>query len=248
MKKLYNKSELAFSLVWIGAYCVLMSVADSISVNIGTEKIVTLPVSVLLSVALIIFIKSNGLFKKFGFCKSQVSAKSMLYYIPVLLMLTVNLWSGISIKQSVTEAVLYILTMLCVGFLEAVIFRGLLFNAMARDNIKAAVIVSSLTFGIGHIVNLINGSGASVFENLLQVLYACAAGFMFVMIYYTSESLIVCILSHGVFNALSIFADEALLTSQDRIISALFLVAVCGLYGLYLLFILKNKDCLKTVD
>ena len=185
MRSLYQKSELAFSLVWIGAYCVLMSVADSISVNIGTEKIVTLPVSVLLSVALIIFIKSNGLFKKFGFCKSQVSAKSMLYYIPVLLMLTVNLWSGISIKQSVTEAVLYILTMLCVGFLEEVIFRGLLFNAMARDNIKAAVIVSSLTFGIGHIVNLINGSGASVFENLLQVLYACAAGFMFVMIYYT---------------------------------------------------------------
>ena len=248
MRSLYQESELAFSLVWIGAYCVLMSVADSISVNIGTEKIVTLPVSVLLSVALIIFIKSNGLFKKFGFCKSQVSAKSMLYYIPVLLMLTVNLWSGISIKQSVTEAVLYILTMLCVGFLEEVIFRGLLFNAMAKDNIKAAVIVSSLTFGIGHIVNLINGSGASVFENLLQVLYACAAGFMFVMIYYTSESLIVCILSHGVFNALSIFADEALLTSQDRIISALFLVAVCGLYGLYLLFILKNKDCLKTVD
>lgn len=248
MRSLYQKSELAFSLVWIGAYCVLMSVADSISVNIGTEKIVTLPVSVLLSVALIIFIKSNGLFIKFGFCKSQVSAKSMLYYIPVLLMLTVNLWSGISIKHSVTEAVLYILTMLCVGFLEEVIFRGLLFNAMARDNIKAAVIVSSLTFGIGHIVNLINGSGASVFENLLQVLYACAAGFMFVMIYYTSESLIVCILSHGVFNALSIFADEALLTSQDRIISALFLVAVCGLYGLYLLFILKNKDCLKTVD
>ena len=248
MRNLYQKSELAFSLEWIGAYCVLMSVADSISVNIGTEKIVTLPVSVLLSVALIIFIKSNGLFKKFGFCKSQVSAKSMLYYIPVLLMLTVNLWSGISIKQSVTEAVLYILTMLCVGFLEEVIFRGLLFNAMARDNIKAAVIVSSLTFGIGHIVNLINGSGASVFENLLQVLYACAAGFMFVMIYYTSESLSVCILSHGVFNALSIFADEALLTSQDRIISALFLVAVCGLYGLYLLFILKNKDCLKTVD
>ena len=49
--------------------------------------------------------------------------------------------------------------MLCVGFWEEVIFRGLLFQAIAKDNIKSAVIISCVTFGIGHIINLFNGSG-----------------------------------------------------------------------------------------
>lgn len=38
--------------------------------------------------------------------------------------------------------------MLCVGFLEEVIFRGLLFTAIAKDTIKTAVVLSSVTFGI----------------------------------------------------------------------------------------------------
>ena len=49
-------------------------------------------------------------------------------------------------------------SMLFVGVLEEVIFRGLLFLAMAKDSMKAAVIVSSVTFGMGHIVNLLSGA------------------------------------------------------------------------------------------
>ena len=37
--------------------------------------------------------------------------------------------------------------MLCVGFLEEVIFRGLLFKAIARGNIRSAVIISINTIG-----------------------------------------------------------------------------------------------------
>ena len=38
MRKLYDKSELAFALVWIGIYCVGMSVFDEISRSIGVES------------------------------------------------------------------------------------------------------------------------------------------------------------------------------------------------------------------
>ena len=38
MKALYNKSELAFALVWIGIYCVGMSIFDEISRSIGVER------------------------------------------------------------------------------------------------------------------------------------------------------------------------------------------------------------------
>lgn len=235
MKKLYIRSEIGFALLWIGAYCVLMSVGDSLSMSLGVEKSVTLLVAVLLSVVLFIFIRKNGLSEKFGLCKSELPASGVLFYVPLLLLLTVNFWHGFVMNLSLKETVLYILTMLFVGFLEEVIFRGLLFSAMKKDSLKAAVIVSSLTFGMGHIINLFNGSGAELFENLLQVVYATAAGFMLLMLYLKTKSLLVPIAFHGIFNALSVFSDEGALTEKDRIISCCFLVAVSGLYGVYLM-------------
>lgn len=234
MKKLYEKSEIWFAVAWIIAYCVLLSVGDNISASLGVINVATFPIALLLSVVLFLFLKSNGLLECYGLCKSKVPAAKMLFYIPVLVMLTANLWHGVGIYVSPSEAVCYVLTMLCVGFLEEVIFRGLLFNAMRKDGVKSAIIVSSLTFGIGHIVNLFNGSGAELLPNLLQVVYATAAGFMFVMIYYKTESLIVCIVAHGVFNSLSVFVNEAAVTDVMRILSCVFLIVICGGYGAYI--------------
>ena len=241
MKKLYEKSEIWFAVAWIIAYCVLLSVGDNISVSLGVINVATFPIALLLSVVLFLFLKSNGLLERYGLCKSKVPAAKMLFYIPVLVMLTANLWHGFGIYVSPLEAVCYALTMLCVGFLEEVIFRGLLFNAMRKDGVKSAIIVSSLTFGIGHIVNLFNGSGAELLPNLLQVVYATAAGFMFVMIYYKTESLIVCIVAHGVFNALSVFVNEAAVTDMMRILSCVFLIVVCGGYGAYIARGVRNE-------
>ena len=64
--------------------------------------------------------------------------------------------------------------MLCVGFLEETIFRGLPFTAIAKDNIKSAAIISSVTFGIGHIINLFNGSGMDLVNNLCRIVFAVA--------------------------------------------------------------------------
>ena len=243
MKKLYEKSRLAFSIIWIVAYCILMSMGDSLSESVGISKSVTLPIALTMSAILIIFIKRNRLDNEYGLCKSNVPAEKMLFYLPLAILMSANLIYGFKLNLSPTETVLYILTMLCVGFLEEVIFRGLLFKAMAENGIKSAIIVSSITFGMGHIINLINGSGAELLPNILQVIYATAAGFMFVMIFYKSGSLIPCIIGHGIFNALSVFADESALSLNQRIISCIFLVVVSGGYGAYIA--LKVKDINK---
>ena len=234
MKRLYEKSEIWFAVAWIIAYCILLSLGDNISAELGVINVATLPIALVLSFVLYLFMKRNNLFETYGLCKSKVPASKMLFYIPVLVMLTANLWYGIGIYVSPVEAIYYVLTMFCVGFLEEVIFRGLLFNAMRKDGVKSAILVSSLTFGMGHIINLFNGSGAELLSNLLQVVYATAAGFMFVMIYYKTESLIVCIVAHGVFNALSVFVNEAKVTDTMQILSCVFLSVVCGGYGAYL--------------
>lgn len=45
--------------------------------------------------------------------------------------------------------------MINIGFLEEIIFRGILYKSIEKDNKKLAIIISSVTFGIGHIVNLL---------------------------------------------------------------------------------------------
>ncbi|MBR3875359.1 MAG: CPBP family intramembrane metalloprotease [Clostridia bacterium] len=243
LKNLYDKSKIWFAVAWIVAYCVLLSVGDALSALIGIEKSVTLTIGVLLSTILLLFLNKNGLFADYGLCAPKSSAKSMLYYIPIIVMLTANLWYGVTLNYGALETAFYILAMLCVGFLEEVIFRGLLFEAMRKDSVKAAIIVSSVTFGIGHIINLINGSGADLLPNLLQVVYATAAGFMFVMMYYKSKSLLVCIAAHGLFNALSAFANEASASNEMRILTATLLTVITGSYALYLALSMK-----KTTD
>ncbi len=242
LKKLYEKSELWFALAWIIGYVVLASTGDNISADLGIDKVVTLPILIAMSGVLYFFVSKNGLTEKYGLCRPKLPAAKMLYYIPLLLLLTANLWYGVALNQSPLETVLYILAMFCVGFLEELIFRGLLFQAMAKGGEKTAIIVSSVTFGIGHIVNLVNGSGAELLPNLLQVMYAVAIGFAFVMIYCRTRSLMPCIIVHSVFNGLSAFANEAVMTPRRQIISGILLAVIAGGYALYLVFAWQEEN------
>ena len=74
--------------MWIAVYCVLMLLGDVLSGLVGVGKSVTLLVGLMLSVTLIFFLKRWGLFEKYGLCKAKAKAKSMLFYIPVLITLT----------------------------------------------------------------------------------------------------------------------------------------------------------------
>lgn len=242
LKKVYERSQLVFALAWIIAYVILASTGDQVSEALGISKIVTLPILVAMSGVLYFFVSKNGLAEKYGLCSPKLPAGKLLYYIPLLVLLTANLWYGMAMNQSPLETVLYILSMFCVGFLEEMIFRGLLFQAMAKDGVKSAIIVSGITFGIGHIVNLINGSGAELLPNLLQVMYAVAVGFAFVMIYCRTKSLMPCIVTHSVFNGLSAFSNEAVMTPGRQILSGVLLAVIAGGYALYLALAVKEEQ------
>ncbi len=233
MTKLYEKNKLTFALLWIGAYVVLASLADSLSDTIGITKIVTVPLLAVLSGVLYFWISRRGLKGEFGLCALQGEPRDYLWFAPLILLLTVNLWHGVQMNYGLGETVLYILSMLLVGFLEELIFRGLLFKAMYPNGIKSAFVVSSLTFGMGHIVNLLNG--AEFLPTLLQVCYAAAIGFLFILLFHKGKSLWPCILTHGVFNALSVFSVEP--DTQGRILTA---VALCILPTAYALWLMKG--------
>ena len=208
MKKFYDKSELGFALVWIAIYCVGMSVFDEISRSIGVESSAAAVFAVAVSLFLYFWLKKQGKLEHFGLCKPKASAKAFLFYIPLIVITSKNLWGGVAMHYDAVGTVCFIVKMICVGFLEELIFRGFLFKAMSRNSIKWAVVVSSLTFGLGHIINLINGSGMGVAENLVQIFFAVLIGFLYVIIFWRGGSLWPCVISHGVFNSLSAFSAE----------------------------------------
>ena len=132
--------------------------------------------------------------------------------------------------------------MCCVGFLEEVIFRGLLFRAMEKDNLKTAIIVSALTFGLGHVVNLFNGSWQVIQSTIVQVVFAVLVGFVLVLIFYHGKSLVPCIVFHSANNALRVFSAEGSLSPQaEMILNLLIIVVVLGGYLLYLIKAFSKK-------
>lgn len=239
MYRLYKKNELSFSLVWIIAYVVLFSLADSISASLGTLKIITAPVCIIFTLLILGFIKKHNLWEKYGLCSFKGDFKKYLYFIPLILIISVNLWNGIKLNASIAETALFILSMACVGVIEEVIFRGFLFKAMCKDNIKFAVFISSITFGMGHIVNLLNGK--DLIPTLLQICYATAIGFLFTIIFCKGKSLLPCIITHGGVNSLSVFAVNNSSLTCDVITAAI----LCVVPIVYALWILRKTKTLE---
>lgn len=245
MLKFYQKSEIWFAVFWIIVYVVGTGLADGISTAIGVASSVTAAFHLIMTAILLIWIFKNNLQKKYGLCKSEIKTKYLLFYLPLFVLVSINFWFGINIKLSVIEVVLYIVSMLCVGFLEEIIFRGFLFKAMEKDSLKRAIIVSSITFGIGHIVNLLSNMGTNIVSNLCQVVYAIAVGFLFVIIFYKGKSLLPCIFAHGLFNAFAVFSNGAVITGTTEIIVSLVIVALAVIYSLIIIF-LSPKETEKN--
>ena len=226
MKKFYEKYELLFCMLLIITYIVV----NSMCINLfGMTDYRTSFTNILLSILIIIFIIKNKLGNYFGLTTFP-NAKKYLYFIPLLLIISVNLWNGINIENTPSEIIFYIISMVGVGFLEEIIFRGFLFKMMEKDNLNTAIIVSSVTFGIGHIINLLNG--AEILPTLMQIMYATAGGYLFVTLFYKSKSLWQCIITHILVNSLSIFNGNENVISIW--IAPVFLTIVSVLYAMYI--------------
>ena len=240
MTKLYKKSEITFAILWIVAYVVLSSLGDALSASVGITKSVTAAVHLAMALVLFFWIRKNGLGEKYGFCKSRYPAKRFLFYLPLAVIASASLWNGISPRFGLTETLLYVLSMCCVGFLEEVIFRGLLFRAMEKDNVKTAIVVSALTFGLGHIVNLFNGRDLAA--TAFQIGFAIMVGFVLVLIFYRGGSLIPCIVFHAVNNSLGAFEAEGSLDPKLQMaLNAALTIVVLGGYLLYLVRAFPKK-------
>ena len=204
MRKLYEKREILFAVLWILAYCLVMG---TIRGNYGFGSIWMLLALIAFTAGITIFVKSNHLEEKYGLAGWPANSKACLYFIPMWILATGNLWDGFAPEYQGMTLVMAVLSMILVGYVEEMIFRGFLFKAMlVKDKPIVAITVSALTFGIGHIVNLIAGQGG--LDTVFQIVFAVSWGFMLTMVFYRSGSLIPCIIAHAMIDVFSLFAAD----------------------------------------
>ena len=178
MRKLYEKKEILFAVLWIVVYCVVLGTVRG---NFGDESIYMLFALAFFSAGIIAFVKANHLEEKYGLVGWPKDMKKYLFFIPMWILATGNIWDGFAPSYQGAELVIAVLSMSLVGFVEEMIFRGFLFKAMLEgDKTIVAIIVSAVTFGIGHIVNLFTGQAS--FETVMQIIFAISWGFILTMV------------------------------------------------------------------
>ena len=252
MKKLYKKNEVAFALVWIALYVIVMNIAlqfcggfDNLATKTVSQMLVPVICIIVIALAATLWIVNNGLTEKYGFCPFKSNIKSFLWFLPLAVMSCTNLKNGVAFSAPVFVSLLMAVNLAVGGYVEEIIFRGFLFRAMSKDNLRTAIIVSAVTFGAGHIVNLANT--ADTIGVLLQICYAIMIGFLYTVIVWKGGSLWPCIASHMFVNGSSVFALEhgpfhnlvASVFGQATpqvtdLCSALLIILISGGYALWL--------------
>ncbi|MCR5324057.1 MAG: CPBP family intramembrane metalloprotease [Lachnospiraceae bacterium] len=204
MRKLYEKKEILFAVLWIVLYCVIIG---TIKGNFGVESIYMLLGLIAFTAGIVAFVKVDHLEEKYGLTGWPKGMKKYLFFIPMWILATGNIWDGFAPSYQGVPLVYATLSMILVGFVEEMIFRGFLFRAMlSKDKVTVAIIVSAVTFGIGHIVNLFTGQAS--FETVMQIIFAISWGFILTMVCYKGGSIIPCIIAHSMIDALSLFGAD----------------------------------------
>ena len=225
-KRLYKQNEIGFAVFCIMLYCALNVPIESFD----EDSIWMLLIHILEAALIVIFVKANHLEHKYGLDRWPADSREYMYFIPMWILSTGNAWDGLVLAYDMPGEVYAVLSMLLIGFVEEMLFRGFLFRALVPvTGLRKAVIVSSLTFGIGHIVNLF--AGQATLLTFLQVIFAVGWGFIFTLVYLKSGSMWPCVVAHSVIDATSVIGKD---TETGDWLYVLVTIVLATTYCLYL--------------
>lgn len=122
------------------------------------------------------------------------SLKELLYLIPMIIVALLGLIAGIDFSQGAEFLFASLFLTIGVGFSEEIYFRGIICTIWKAQGNKIAVIVSSVLFGICHLMNVLGG--ANVGATILQIFFAFFYGIIFAIIFVNTNSLLPCVGLH----------------------------------------------------
>lgn len=185
-----------------------------------------------LTLIVIIILTSNKLWPPIGF-RAPKHRKDLLFFLVPLLPMLVNFIPGVEFKDPVYVSEVLAITLM-VGFVEEVIFRGLMLNALKARGIWRAAITTALLFGLTHALNALTGK--NLLDNFLQIGYATAIGFAFGALVLKKEILWPLVLIHTFTDFVNFIQKPGFTLSSSWQIAILAgLTTIFTAYGIYML-------------
>lgn len=226
LHEIYEKKPVLFAVLWIILYCTVMTTVKGAN---NVDRPVNTAALLFVSVLLFAFVKASHLENEIGLDAWPKDSRRYLYFLPLWILTTGNLWAGVSMNYKGMGQVYAMISMLLVGFIEEMIFRGFLFRGLLRTNKETtAIIISAVTFGLGHITNLLTGQ--ETMETLIQMVFAIALGFVFTLVYYKSGKLWPCIIAHSLIDIFSTISAENHFIDMVYVWTAIIVSAIYSVY------------------
>ena len=108
------------------------------------------------------------------------------------------------VRDGADDIALFVVYCISVGVLEELVFRGVLFPALAgsftqdKKGFIKAFVLSSVLFGAAHLSNLFRGAGVGA--TLLQVLYTILTGGLFCFVFIQTKNILCSAGVHALYN------------------------------------------------
>ena len=169
-----------------------------------------IPIYIIMSLICIVVFLFYKIIRKKAFdikrveVKKAVFASSLAVFLNVVISVSTD-FALIFFPQDIVDAITtpsfegpILLLLLCVGilvpFAEEIIFRHGIHSIIARSNLTAAYIISSLVFGFAH-------------GNLIQFLYTALLGFAMALLFTNTDNIWYPFIMHISFNSLTVLSD-----------------------------------------
>lgn len=233
------------SVAWIVIYIIVFNLGEAVSAALGQPGVATAPLLLLVSVGLVIGLSADGQLAHFGLrLPRRTTLTPTLYFLPLLVMAVLQLTKGIDRRLDAVDVLLVVAVMVAVGFLEELLFRGFLYRAVAaRRGVTTAVVVSGLTFGLGHILNL--ARGYTGVEQLVQIVVAVAVGVVLALLVAVTGSILPGVVFHVLFNVSGSVSAES---EPTELVLAGVVVVISIAYSAFLVRHLRGHPATSTTE
>lgn len=191
--------------IWVILYGIMYSVSEKYSKSFGATHLLTLFTTMLYIVVLFIFLKKRNRLSAFGLCLPKCFRITDIgWLVPLLAMSFANIYFQRDQTIFKNSWIMFILMLLTV-FLEELLFRGYLLAYLLEHygaiNKWIVMIVSSVLFGMFHIVNLFQG--ANILYTLVQMACACGIGLCLCVLVLKYKSILPGTIIHYLINITS---------------------------------------------
>ncbi|MDF2533822.1 MAG: Abortive infection protein [Clostridia bacterium] len=241
MNKLREKKPILHGVIWIIFYIVMVNIGDGLSELAGVPNLATSAILIIFSITLVLYLKKNNWFEAYGM--KGITKKDLpmtLFYVPLIVLAFIQYFAGIDNTLSMMEIAASCLLMIGVGFIEELIFRGFLFQGIyAKSGENRAILISGITFGIGHIVNLLRGY--SLTEQMGQIIVAIAIGIALALLVAITKNIVPGILFHIAFNI------SGTITKADSNLQIYLTIAILSISTFYAIYLFRSMHSKNKV-